>query len=459
MKSSLKKGTIKINFRKTINKLLFLLIFILKERGMDMDLLPIAFLIDGLSIYKNLRNDKVISNLHNSVVKLNTCQSAEGQLQAISSYTAMCSTLYESEYQGSLSDYIFDLVLYDINIFSKASAEHRLDSLSPQILQAASNDLHALFKISHITSEMFKANFQEQCKGCSFLEESLPDYTIEQHRYPVRDDWGKQVNAISDFYAANGVGMYAKYKAFIFEMGRGIQPVITLDPIRLTDLKKYEVQRNKVLENTLAFIEGHPYNNVLLYGDRGTGKSSTVKAILNEYKNRNLRMIEISKRSIADLDKLINSIQNIPLKFIIFIDDLTFNENDDNFGILKAILDGSLSVRPDNVAIYATTNRRHLIKETFSAREGNEVHRGDTMDESLSLSDRFGLTVTFMKPNKDDFLTIVRQLAADRHIEMEDEKLCAGAERFALANSGRTPRLARQYIDHIEARIKLNLEI
>lgn len=420
-----------------------------------MELLPVAFLIDGLSIYKNLRNDPVISSLRRCVFEINTGKTAEEGLKAVRAYTELCSHLYESEHRGNLSSYIHSLVFYDNNIFSRACAEHAQHQLPEPIQEAARSDLKVLFTLSNLADHKIKKNFLEKFPSMPFIADNLPGYTVVSDRR----DWGEDVDSIASFYAHNGVGIYAQHKAFLYEEGVGIQPVLTVDPIRLSDLKQYETQRNKIIENTLAFLEGHPYNNVLLYGDRGTGKSSTVKALLNEYCDRNLRMVEISKRCIGSLDKLIQEIQTIPLKFIVFIDDLTFNENDDNYGILKAVLEGSLSVRPKNVAIYATTNRRHLIKETFSAREGNEVHRADTLDENLSLSDRFGLTVTFIKPNKDDFLDIVRQLAKDRKLQVDDEKLTLGAERFALANSGRSPRLAKQYIDHIEARIKLGLPI
>ena len=152
-------------------------------------------------------------------------------------------------------------------------------------------------------------------------------------------------------------------------------------------------------------------------------------------------------------------ISNIPLKFIIFIDVLTFNENDDNFGALKAVLEGSVAKQPDNMVLYATTNRRHLIKESFKAREGDEIHLADTIDETISLSDRFGITITYSVPNKDKFLNIVKEIKEDRNIQISDEILFKGAERFALSKGNRSPRLAKQYIDYIQARLELNLEI
>lgn len=420
-----------------------------------MDLFPIAFLIDGLSVYKNLKNDAVLAGLRESLTKINSAGSNIVRLEAAKAYADVCGMLYESQYKGSLPDYIFDLILYDSNIFSKTCANNAQDMLPKEIYTSAENDLHALYKISEITSEMIKDNFYERCPNFSFLEESLPEYSNEMTVTPVREDWGKEIETIGGFYVKNGVGIYAKYYAFIFDPDKGIQPIQNNDPIRLSDLKKYEMQRSRAIENTVAFIRDLPYNNVLLYGDRGTGKSSTVKAILNEYKDDGLRMIEISKHNIIHISRLIQTLVDIPLKFIVFIDDLSFNEDDKEYGVLKAVIEGSLRARPKNVAIYATTNRRHIIKETFSSRNGNEVHHGDTMDEAVSLSDRFGLTITFMRPGKSDFLSIVRQLADDRHLEIDEQELCSGAELFALKNSGRTPRLARQYVDCVEAGLRM----
>ncbi len=193
------------------------------------------------------------------------------------------------------------------------------------------------------------------------------------------------------------------------------------EPFRLNSLKKYELQKQKVIDNTLSFLHGKPANNVLLYGDRGTGKSTTVKAVLNEYHQEGLRMIQVAKEDIIYIHKVLAFVDKVPLKFIIFIDDLTFNENDECFNTLKAILEGSLNEMPKNVLIYATTNRRHLIKETFSSREGNELHASDR-DESASLADRFGLVVTFTKPNLADFMEIVCEIAKERGIELDEER-------------------------------------
>ncbi|MDD7358265.1 MAG: ATP-binding protein, partial [Eubacterium coprostanoligenes] len=254
----------------------------------------------------------------------------------------------------------------------------------------------------------------------------------------------------------NGYGMFAKFVAFTWRNEEFV-PITAIDSIRLTDLKNYEVQRGKVVDNTVAFISDLPANNVLLYGDRGTGKSTTVHAILNEYKNRGLRMIEISKGDINNLTMIREKISDSPMKFIIFIDDLSFDNHDDSFGELKAALEGSLSGRQNNTLIYATSNRRHLIKENFSDRE-NDVNRSDTLQEELSLSDRFGLSITFINPDKKDYEDIVQKIATDRGLTSDMEKILFTAEQWARRRGGRSPRCARQFIDYVESCEKRNIE-
>ena len=226
------------------------------------------------------------------------------------------------------------------------------------------------------------------------------------------------------------------------------------DPTTLRDLKGYEIQRRMAIDNTVSFLVGLPANNCLLYGDRGTGKSSTVKAILNEYYTRGLRVIEIPKESLMDFPRLVDEIAALPMKFIIFIDDLSFSNQDDTYAALKAVLEGGLAARPENALIYATSNRRHLLRETFSDREGDEVHKGDTIQESLSLADRFGLSIHFSSPDKWRYLEIVRQLAVQRGLEDHLEELDLLAERWATERGGRSPRCARQFIDDAESKVR-----
>ncbi len=245
-----------------------------------------------------------------------------------------------------------------------------------------------------------------------------------------------------------GYGIYAKYGMFQLNSEGKITPVLSPDGVTMSSLVGYENERNKVLENTKGLLKGKPSANVLLCGDAGTGKSSTVKAVANELKGEGIRLIEIRKDQLGLLPDVMGEIADNPLKFIIFIDDLSFSSDDNGFSSLKAILEGSAAAKTANAVIYATSNRRHIVKETFSAREGDEIHRRDTMEESLSLSARFGLTILFAKPNKDLYLKIVGTLAEQNGIEVTDE-LYIKAEAFALNRGGRSARTAGQFINNI----------
>ncbi len=249
-----------------------------------------------------------------------------------------------------------------------------------------------------------------------------------------------------------GYGIYASNRMFTIHEGH-IIPVRSADPITLDQLIGYEEERKQVIDNTRALLAGKPAANILLCGDAGTGKSSTVKAVTNLLADDGLRLIEIRKEQILQLPMIMDELNRNPLKFILFIDDLSFNKNDDYFGTLKAILEGSVSARNKNAVIYATSNRRHLIKESFSDRTGDDVHQNDTIQELISLSERFGLTVLFSKPNKDLYLKIVHQLAEDKKIFMDLKELDILAEAFALRKGGRSARAADQFTDYLLAQI------
>ncbi len=404
--------------------------------------------LNTLTLYRRVLEDISVKNF---VEILNLIPDEKDFNKIAKLWSDMVFPLYCKEYEGNRQKYITDLILYDKNYYTLKCAANEFYNIDSGIVNAAKNDIETLIKISKIQ--------------CSDLKDLLYEY------YPAEKDtidtlasfsaggsWLSFEN-LTEFYEKHGAGIFAKYKAFKFLSNGKIEPVLNCDNVRLKDLKRYEREQNIVLENTLGFLKGKPYNNVLLYGDRGTGKSSTVKAILNEYYKEGLRVVQIFKENLIKLDELMQEISDIPLKFIIFIDDLTFNENDDNFGALKAVLEGALAKQPDNMAIYATTNRRHLVKESFKAREGDEIHLADTIDETVSLSDRFGITVTYSVPNKDKFLEIVKAIKEDRKLNISDEILFKGAEKFVLSKGSRSPRLAKQYIDYIQARLELNLDI
>ena len=242
-----------------------------------------------------------------------------------------------------------------------------------------------------------------------------------------------------------GYGIFAQAHMFYLDSGGGIAPVRRPDPILPGDLTGYQRERDLVFGNILALLAGRPAANMLLSGDAGTGKSSTVKAAGNALHSQGLRVIELHRGQIRHLPALLDELAENPLKFILFIDDLSFQEGDEGYNALKAALEGSAAAPGGNVIVCATSNRRHLVKEAFANRQGDDVHRGESMQETVSLSERFGLHVTFQKPDKAGYLHIVRRLAAQRGLDRPD--LEAQAERFALARGGRSPRAARQFVD------------
>ena len=250
-----------------------------------------------------------------------------------------------------------------------------------------------------------------------------------------------------------GYGMFAKHHVFTVENGQ-LVPVKYPDPQRLSELPGYEKEREKVIANTKALLAGMPAKNVLLYGDAGTGKSSAVKAIANEFAPEGLRLVEVKKNQLYQIPDLMDKLAANPLKFILFIDDLSFTANDDNFAALKAILEGSVGGRAKNIAVYATSNRRHLIKETLTDRTGDDIHEADTRQELMSLSARFGLTVTFQRPEKARFETILAELAKQHGIDMPMDQLLVKAEAFAIRAGGRSPRVAKQFIEQCEAGVQ-----
>ncbi len=413
--------------------------------------------IAALTVYSNLKQDPVLQALSRLLNWLTDhCQA--GLDDAVNDYADLCAMIYQSRSRGNLPDYLYRLVLLDENLFSLAAAKEATDTLPEPICEAAARDLNGLYRISRLTPDDLRAAFlARHPKQADFIHQ-LPNFTTADQSTAPADPWGDQIDRIAACYRKNGTGIFSEEVAFRFD-GNRILPVKHRDPIRLENLKLYEAQRNKILENTLSFLHAKPCNNILLYGDRGTGKSSTVKALLNAYHPDGLRIVQIEKQHLHQLPRLIELLADHPLRFILFIDDLTFEENDDGYNALKACLEGALAKQPENTVIYATSNRRHLIKETFSAREGDEVHRADTIDDTLSLSDRFGLTVTFTLPDKAKYLEIVTQIATDRGLRFDPEALQKGAEQFALQKAGRSPRVARQYIDQIQGRAQMGLPV
>lgn len=262
-------------------------------------------------------------------------------------------------------------------------------------------------------------------------------------------------NYVTDFYKAYGVGMFGLNKAFRViggDNGVTFTPINNMDKVMLDDLIGYEIQKKKLVENTEAFVQGRKANNALLFGDSGTGKSTSIKAIVNEYYDQGLRMIEIYKHQFKDLSNVIASIKNRNYKFIIYMDDLSFEEFEIEYKFLKAVIEGGVETKPDNIVIYATSNRRHLIKETWNDRNdlesNNGLHRSDTIEEKLSLVNRFGCQISYSKPSQKEFFDIVIGLARKNNVKMTDEELMAEANKWELSHGGISGRTAQQFINY-----------
>ncbi len=263
---------------------------------------------------------------------------------------------------------------------------------------------------------------------------------------------------MTDFYKQYGVGMFGLNKAFRISHEEGKElsfiAINNTDKVMLSDLVGYEIQKKKLVDNTEAFVHGRKANNVLLFGDSGTGKSTSIKAIINEYYDQGLRMIEIYKHQFKDLSAVISHVKNRNYKFIIYMDDLSFEEFEIEYKYLKAVIEGGLETKPDNVLIYATSNRRHLIKETWSDRDDmvrdNGMHRSDTMQEKLSLVNRFGVTISYSKPSKKEYNTIVTEIAKRYpEIKLTEEELIAEANKWELSHGGVSGRTAQQFINYL----------
>ena len=400
----------------------------------------------SLSVYRGILKRTVPKALF----RLLWAEDEKAFLQAWGSFLAV---LCERGFSDNLMECISQTALFDENAFSLAAAAGETE-FPPSLMAAVEHDLKVILDISALTPE-------DLLRGCPFEAVrgmQLPGWQTGEPMEALRGPIDGCISRMAAYYRANGCGMYARYRAFIWRDG-AIQPVAYPDKTRLQDLKGYDVPRREAIENTLAFLEGLPANNCLMYGDRGTGKSSTVKALLNEFYPKGLRVIEMPKESLMDFPKLVDQIAAVPMKFIIFIDDLSFSNQDDTYAALKAVLQGGLAAQPDNALIYATSNRRHLVRETFSDREGDELHRNDTIQESLSLADRFGLAINFSLPDKQQYLEIVRLLAVQRGLEEHMEELERGAEMWAIARGGRSPRCAQQFIAGAESRIRRGIPV
>lgn len=393
-----------------------------------MDLTELGLRLRALAVFRGLLSEPVVEALCTYL----DCRENAWPQAMVSAYAELVSRLYKSG-SGDLGRHIQTAVEQDENAYIRAVG--RGETPPAYLDRSVAAELETLQQAASLTPEDLTVGLE----GIGYL----PRFGATA--VDLAAQYRERLSNIGRY----GWGAYARHHMFYLDEGGHIVPVRHPDATRLSELVDYKREQQLIMDNTRALLAGRPAANVLLTGDAGTGKSSTIKAVVNELYPQGLRIIEVRKELLRAIPALLDELTDNPLKFILFIDDLSFQKGDDSYSALKAVLEGSVSAKSRNVAIYATSNRRHLVKETFSDREGDDIHRGETMQEMISLSERFGLHVTFQKPNKDTYLAIVRRLAQVQGVALEAGTLEALAERFALERGGRSARAAKQFVDSL----------
>lgn len=358
-------------------------------------------------------------------------------------------------------NHLINLIAWDENPFSRQAAIQG-DNLSPALLEAAVHDLRCLHRLYHFPwgEGEGRPSWERMLEGSKLHPLPAPlQELVAKFQAPVLtpEDYAFLARELAQYYRKEGMGVFGRYHALRWDgLSQKLVGVANPDGIRLSQLIGYERQKEELLANTESFLAGYGANNVLLYGDRGTGKSSLVKALVHAYGPKGLRLVEVQKQDLAQLPLLLQQLSPWPWRFILFVDDLSFEEFEVEYKGLKAVLEGGLEARPQNVLIYATTNRRSLVRQSFSERQGDDVHAADTLQEKLSLADRFGLTLTFVAPDKEQYLEMVEAMARERGIDLDRQELHRLALEWELRHSGRSGRVARQFIDYLSGRLFLN---
>ena len=402
---------------------------------------------EKLILFKKIRDNPIISNLKKYFKDNNSTKS---DLSSI-----IYSFLELSIEQGLSGDlwhnYLKNQIATSKNIFT-LKAEKDLINLESSLYQVALSDikiLNSLFEITFI--DLLKALDLDNLRYLKEFKISVSD--LDQYNQEINAAIFNSTSAknnledLISLYKNYGSGILNKSKAFYWQQN-DLKTVNNPDPITFNDLISYQNEKNKLIKNTESFLKGFHAHNILLYGDSGTGKSSSVKALLNKYYKNGLRLIEINNSQIKELPDILDYLNNRGLYYIIFMDDLSFEEFETDYKYLKAVMEGGIESKPDNVLFYATSNRRHLVREKWQDRE-SEVHENDILNEKLSLAERFGLTLMFNNPSKSEYLQIVKELAAKEGLEMEEKILQNKALRWSKWNNGRSGRSARQFINQL----------
>lgn len=394
-----------------------------------MNLILLRAQLRGLSAFRSLLDTPMLKD---ALQLLDAAARRDGE-GALAAYDQMFYRLKAEGYSG-LGTWLWDTLRYTETPYGDLAGSGRSD---PELEGAACRDVDALLQLAQLGAEDIRVALKP------ILTE---EYVSVLDNLPAWETGAPfTFEELAAFYRENGAGLYAKYRAFLWEEGR-LVPVADPDCPHPVELLGYDQQRKQVLDNTRLLVEGKPSNNVLLFGDGGTGKSATVKSMLYLPGMENLRLIEIQKENLVGMPRLIRSLAGRRQSFILFIDDLAFDQDDKTYSSLKTILEGGLEKRPLNVAIYATSNRRHLVRQTFSDRAGDEVDAFETISEKTALAERFGLRIPYMTMSKSEYLALIDHLAGLYHVEMNREVLHAKAMEWEIRHAGRTPRVARQFI-------------
>ena len=376
--------------------------------------------------FKAIKEDRVIKNFISFLASLTMSDNIDEVLKKYCDFVESLNSTSEK----NLSEYLKNLVL-----ISRKNIDDE---------NQIRNEIDILKELSKIEYCDIKDELKRKYSQFDALIEKLPEYICGKAQIELEDTKVQKVY-IDKLFEYN--------RAFIFDNDLEIKPVEINENLRFSDLKGYENHKKILYDNTKALLDGIKVNNILLYGDAGCGKSSSVRALLNEFND--IRIVQIFKKNLINLDKLYEKLKDVPLKFIIFADDISFDDEDNTFSTMKAVLEGSLIQCPSNAVIYATTNRRHLVRESFQSRMGDEIHLKDTMNEINSLSERFGITILFEKPTNEEFLDIVIKLARDNNIDLIEKHLIEKSQRLALIKGTRSPRIAKQLIDNLLAHVAI----